>query len=262
MAAAIHSTKRYAFERSCASCDTEFATNIKLKAFCSEPCRRKGERERQSANRAPRECTNCGHNFRPRGSDRTKFCSRDCSFDFTRKRKVAVAEAAVSFRVLRNKCRTCDARFEGGGLYCSLECKPRSYYVARPKITRQCEGCGVEITGTAAKRECTKCQRRKFRHLRKPKKRADHYGVEHEPIDPLKVLERDGWRCQVCGVKTPKRFRGTPKPNAPEVDHRIPLAMGGGHTWDNVQCCCRSCNLEKGGTKARGQLSLFSCVAA
>jgi hypothetical protein len=39
----------------------------------------------------------------------------------------------------------------------------------------------------------------------------------------------------------------TPKlwPNAPTIDHRLPLKAHGGHTRKNTQLLCRQCNLEK-----------------
>lgn len=61
-----------------------------------------------------------------------------------------------------------------------------------------------------------------------------------------------------CGKPTPLKLRGTCKPRAPEIDHRVPIAMGGAHTYDNVQCACRECNQRKGGTVIVGQLPLLS----
>lgn len=74
-------------------------------------------------------------------------------------------------------------------------------------------------------------------------------------IDPIAVFERDGWRCHICKAKTRKRLRGTWEPKAPELDHIIPLAAGGTHTWDNVACACRRCNGIKS-DKPLGQLGL------
>lgn len=93
---------------------------------------------------------------------------------------------------------------------------------------------------------------------RNHRKRARYFGVPYEPVNPVRVLERDRYRCMICGVKTPRRLRGTIQPNAPELDHRVPLAAGGGHTWDNVQCACRRCNLRKGGKRSEGQMTLFN----
>lgn len=76
-----------------------------------------------------------------------------------------------------------------------------------------------------------------------------------------RVFARDGWRCQLCGTRTPKRLRGTYAPNAPELDHIVPIVAGGGHTWDNVQCSCRACNGKKG-AKTLGQMRLTLQVPA
>ena len=48
--------------------------------------------------------------------------------------------------------------------------------------------------------------------------------------------ERDGYHCQQCGVD-----------QALEVDHVIPLALGGTNDFANLQLLCRSCNTRKRG---------------
>ena len=74
-------------------------------------------------------------------------------------------------------------------------------------------------------------------------------------INPIKVFERDKWRCHLCGVKTLKSKRGTYDDRAPELDHIVALADGGSHTWGNVACSCRKCNSTKG-ARSLGQLGL------
>ena len=48
---------------------------------------------------------------------------------------------------------------------------------------------------------------------------------------------------------------GTCDPRAPELDHIVPLALGGAHVPENVQDACRACNSAKGATD-RGQIWL------
>lgn len=91
--------------------------------------------------------------------------------------------------------------------------------------------------------------------IKEHKRRAAEYGVDAEKFDPIEILERDRWRCGLCGCATPKAKRGTYDANAPELDHIIPISTGGAHVRANVQCACRACNLSKG-KKPLGQLRL------
>jgi len=66
-----------------------------------------------------------------------------------------------------------------------------------------------------------------------------------ENVDPFVVFDKHGWKCQDCGIDTPRKLRGTYEYNAPELDHIMPLSKGGKHEYSNVQLLCRSCNSEK-----------------
>ena len=47
-----------------------------------------------------------------------------------------------------------------------------------------------------------------------------------------------GDRCRCIGPSHDAR--------APELDHVVPLASGGAHTYANSACACRECNILKG----------------
>lgn len=115
--------------------------------------------------------------------------------------------------------------------------------------TYACLECGtafVPIRDSRYYKYCSPgCMKKVNRRITGAARAARKRGNDYEPIDPLLVLARDGWRCQLCGCPTPKRLRGTVNSKAPEVDHIVPLAAGGTHTWDNVQCACRRCNRVK-----------------
>ena len=50
----------------------------------------------------------------------------------------------------------------------------------------------------------------------------------------LKVMDRDGWRCQTCGHV------------GRECDHITPLSKGGAeYDLSNLQCLCRTCHIAK-----------------
>ena len=53
------------------------------------------------------------------------------------------------------------------------------------------------------------------------------------------VFARDGNRCQYCGKRFPT--------SELSLDHVVPRSQGGPATWDNIVCCCVSCNIRKGG---------------
>jgi len=67
----------------------------------------------------------------------------------------------------------------------------------------------------------------------------------YELVDPVEVFEKAKWRCRLCGCKIPRDLRGGIEPNAPTIDHIVPLSLGGPHTRANLQCLCRRCNMAK-----------------
>lgn len=51
------------------------------------------------------------------------------------------------------------------------------------------------------------------------------------------VLQRDRYRCHVCGGQ-----------GATQVDHLVPVALGGGNTASNLRAVHSKCNYRKGDT--------------
>ncbi len=123
------------------------------------------------------------------------------------------------------------------------------------EYSRTCKDCKGEKRRDCARRFRKTAEGKAQRRVEKARRRAICRGAEADRIDPIKVFDRDGWRCHLCGCLTPPKLRGTYEPNAPEMDHVIALALGGTHTWDNVRCSCRKCNGDKG-PKAFGQLAI------
>lgn len=248
--------------------------------FCDEVCRRKDERSRLADSRQSIECEACGTAFKPRGSDRTRFCSRECGFEWIKVlRRARHNGGRVRHRSYRFKCATCETWSEGrvGSHRCS-SCI--SDAANRPKVKgteRKCATCGdpfVAMSGGefSSINWCSKaCRNLAYRatpnykamqRQAKARRRARERGApECERIDPIKVFERDRWRCGICGCKTHKAKRGTYHPKAPELDHIVALANGGAHTWQNVQCACRECNGKKGASDY-GQLNMMFDMAA
>lgn len=68
---------------------------------------------------------------------------------------------------------------------------------------------------------------------------------EGEEIDRFAVFERDGWICCVCDTLIDRTLR-FPNEMAATLEHIVPLALGGTHTWDNVGTSHAKCNWLKG----------------
>jgi 5-methylcytosine-specific restriction endonuclease McrA len=249
--------------RSCLQCGQ---TPISGYKFCSTKCR--GERQRlgqgirrlaDSACRQTHICENCQTPYQPKRAGRVRFCSRECAFAF----KTAHARGRQPRPEPLRVCTSCGVSVGPKCRVCAACRKPG--YVPRPKLEVACRDCGSLVVGTASKVRCGSCARKRDRvYAKQSGSRAAHRrarklrqrGARVEPVNLLHVLERDGWRCQLCGISTPRRLRGSFDDRAPEVDHIIPIASGGEHSYRNTQCACRKCNIAKS-SKPQGQMRLF-----
>lgn len=79
--------------------------------------------------------------------------------------------------------------------------------------------------------------------------RAIRYGCQWEyGVTLKKLLKRDGLRCAICGEQcdvNDKSYGNGTGPLYPSMDHIIPIAKGGSHTWNNVQVAHVICNTLK-----------------
>lgn len=66
-----------------------------------------------------------------------------------------------------------------------------------------------------------------------------------DQIDHLTLFELHGWTCVICRKAINRHLR-MPNWFAATVEHIVPLAQGGTHTWDNVAPAHYKCNMSKG----------------
>lgn len=123
-----------------------------------------------------------------------------------------------------------------------------------------CYKCGLMHVAKSIKSVCSGCKddmkresRKKHRQARKGKPRTDQhrkrarlYGAKYEPINKIKVFERDGYKCYLCSINVV--VSKTYRPDQATIDHVIAMANGGDHTYSNVKTCCHACNSKKGDT--------------
>lgn len=251
----------------CLNCGKEL-TGKYQKKYCSVNCQ-KEDRSRKVRERNTRVCETCGVAFVMRGLSgkgkrgevkEGRFCSKKCY-------GVWRSDPPKPPKLCKICGKETPSRRES---YCSDECRRevarrdnvkfnKAKKLLRP---RQCKECGKTFTpeyGDKRRSFCSEFCSRKYLIKTKYKdarKRARSLGVYYEYVNPLKVFKRDGWRCQLCGKKLSPKQRGTYCDDAPELDHIIPWAQGGEHSYKNTQLACRKCNAEKG-AQSIGQMLLF-----
>lgn len=198
-----------------------------------------------------RTCRNCGAHFRRTTKGQpTKFCGHDCRLKHKRAKDRVKPRSTPKPKT--RPCRVCGQVEMARGL-CS-----RHYLrlISKGTTGLVCGWCGKTHDQDGkhmCSAECRAAALRARKTLLNARRRARIESGDR--IDPIRVFERDGWRCHLCGISTPIAKRGTYEPNAPELDHIIALADGGQHTWGNVACACRACNGAKK-AQSRGQLGL------
>lgn len=229
---------RITYVSDCRHCGKAFDNKRPDQPYCSPECAHTASRSRVEL-----ACETCGKNVEltPKIAANRRFCSPAC-FSASRKIWRVCAGCGKSFnRTIRGTMPHQDK-----GKYCTKQC----YFDHRFGSDRPRKQWSTTTKDRASRRALHTSLR----------KRCKHYGV---PFDPactrIAVCERDGWRCQDCGIKCHKgghRFnkktRQMSMRNA-EHDHIVPLAWGvanRGNTFDNSQCLCRKCNLKKGSHRA------------
>lgn len=60
-------------------------------------------------------------------------------------------------------------------------------------------------------------------------------------VTNAQILERDRWRCGICGKRIGKSFRW-PHARSASVDHVVPISQGGEDTAANKRAAHLACN--------------------
>ena len=209
-------------------------------------------------NEATQECIACGDKFLRASGRAQRFCSRSCFHEFEKLKRTA---GRLSHTVKRWRCQTCNEWMpydsQIAALYCGEKCKVEKNFAPKAYECGECGASFVPEYGDRRRSYCSdSCSKKNNRRVRRKKERALLRSVKAENVNPIKVFERDGWICHLCGKPTLKSKRGTYHKRAPELDHITPLSKGGDHSYANTACSCRSCNASKSDTIA-GQPSLL-----
>lgn len=149
-------------------------------------------------------------------------------------------------------CAWCERSFvttrrrkEGHGrTYCSLSCKEQQrramerHRRATAKPRRRCPHCGNDLI-SKLRADAVYCSARcNSAAHQQTRKASAKTGARERRIDRASVIERDGGVCHICGAQ--------PEGADLTIDHVVPLAKGGTHTYENLAVACLSCNCRKG----------------
>jgi 5-methylcytosine-specific restriction endonuclease McrA len=268
---------------SCVVCSSEFQASSRRVRYCKKclsvaNAKSHISRSENAKARLARVCQNCSKPFLMKRVGKAyegKYCSIKCSGAASRKyqssseRKKAerlrlkdrLGPQPVKLRASKS-CRSCGTVSTKSicSSACSLEISRRQREADFQSQLCRCEECKRQFEtkfGARRLKYCSnRCGRKHTKRISKGVDRARRRRAAIETVNPIKVFDRDKWKCQFCGTKTPRSLRGTNEGRAPELDHIIPLARGGEHSYANTQCLCRTCNGSKG-DKVLGQLRLF-----
>lgn len=190
----------------CLQCKSFYESDNPNRKYCSDKCRKKYNRDRYGT--FIYICAGCGNEFR--AYRKRKYCKKEC----------------------------------GGEKYLHQHLTIEK----RVEYNRQCKECGKSFTTTnKAQYFCTHpCNRAygyRVKDVNRRKKIKENGRVDHS-ISVERLIKRDGENCYICGGKTNKKLNYT-ESDYPSIDHVIPIAKGGTHTWDNVKLAHRKCNIKK-----------------
>lgn len=266
----------------CPACRGVFVPKNEAHYACSVACRRVLRRKPRAESA---RCLNCGKHFTPSkfvaGVKVQMYCTKKCKqidwrrrTEFNERRRASSPPKTIcAYRTghcsdcacglgarrgqLPKRCGACAKRAANEAARIGAEALHRA--AGRVKTCSECGASFCPLYGSSGIDSCAPCwpeAERRRKRMTKGRREARERGVDAESIDPFKVFERDRWRCQLCGIRTPRSKRGTYDDDAPELDHIVPLSQGGPHTYTNTQCACRRCNGLKG-DRPLGQMLLI-----
>lgn len=227
--------------RLCLLCCTNIDDLFCNAKYC-KPCRKLDGCRRQRVHRAKQStyvaCAGCHRTYG--AASHRQFCSRACAA------KYASSKNVLTVPIIRN-CAACGEPFRTTNIRkgeCGHTCRQWRY--CHPGVQRildkECAHCLTPFRARTAKRKfCSdRCGRSSARYRRESRIRLAYV----EDVSKGRVAVRDKWRCQLCGKRVNKVLQH-PHPMSWSLDHVIPIARGGEHSYANTQLAHLVCNIIK-----------------
>lgn len=253
--------------RKCVICGKEFNASGSTKT-CSEECRyvrriNKKYEWRYShtdINRLEtKTCVICGKSFVPSQNSLQVTCSDECRKIHNREKckrnyyKSSKHYSREEWLAIQRQ-RGAKQREET-----KLKKKEQREQEKKEKIrTGICIVCGKEFTTlNPAQVTCSSECGKRWKYHKKDRRTKGK--VVDNDITLEALYNRDSGVCYLCGCKcnwddktvTSEGYTIT-GPTYPTIEHVLPLAMGGLHSWKNIRLACFKCNSTKGATVPEG----------
>ena len=245
----------------CLNCSTPIAPP--KRKYCTEMCGDQHWYKLKKESLPEAKCLNCYSLFKvtknggSSGTEYTTCCSKQCGAIYagriTREKSAIrnMGAKVISRRVKRDKERDKAARDAHTAIHEDAKhnhCRKCGTGITQDSMQcckRYCDQCR-EGLNREARRRARKANTAKYGKIKTHKKRAEKYGVPYEVINRIKVFSLYGWKCASCNKDTPENIMKTyDNPDAPTLDHIVPISKGGPHTYSNIQLLCRQCNITK-----------------
>lgn len=195
-------------------------------------------------------CVVCGKEFEGQGSQKT-CCSEHSNL---LKHKEKICQCCGQIFNAKNK----NGKFSKKRKYCSKKCADIINQLQKNKRRRERYKDNENYRHKIKKNlgEYNRSEHGKqilqANKLSRDKRIKDNGKIDKD-INLLSLFERDGGICWLCGefcLIEDKECRVSEKGNVyiatfgnyPSIDHVIPLAKGGSHTWKNVRLAHKKCN--------------------
>ncbi|MCB5934483.1 HNH endonuclease [Caldibacillus thermoamylovorans] len=220
------------------------------KKYCSDECfkekRRRDNRERMRKANPPKpdvtiKCEWCGKDFTvpSRNAHQARFCSDKCR-DTWWSRVVYKHKPIEEQNTERRKQKLIRQK--------RLE-KERLERV----VTKECVWCGdtfetTNIRPLTCSSECSRKRKNRIKWERK-ETRLNEKNTLDTDITLMKLYKRDKGKCHICNELCDYGDKQITSEGYfiagetyPSIDHVIPIAKGGKHSWDNVKLAHHRCN--------------------
>lgn len=209
---------------------------------------------------APTSCAHCGSRLDapPYGKVPASYCSKRCrnAASYVRRKHAGTLSRRPRMEPTPRECERCGATFA----------KHRARFCDQCRADAGADSLTTLCTVDDCKRPhrarglCSKHWRRQARaegrekppvwdeRRRAHRKKRDALTRGASDADAFAyrdVFERDDWTCGIC-LQPVNPERLWPDPESVSLDHITPLARGGAHVLENVQCAHLVCNLRKG----------------